>query len=148
MKTNKLMGILLFFLMSVFAYAEDTPILDLLNNDDLIQKMDLSANLDSQLSRSDAIVMIDRMRVLVKSGVEQNMEEYYNPFADVPGDAEYLPSLVRLAYYRSISFDANPINKYNDLFNPILFRSFKKFLYILILTFFNNSRTRGQRKIC
>ena len=114
---------------------EDTPILDLLNNDGLIQNMNLSSNLDNQLSRSDAIVMIDRMRVLVKSGAEKNMEEYYNPFADVPGDAEYLPSLARLAYYRSVSFDVNPINKYNDLFNPMRHMSREEFVKVAMASF-------------
>ena len=113
----------------------DTAILNLLNKDSLIQKMNLSAHLSNPISRSDAVVLVDRMRALVKNGIDKNMQEYYNPFADVPEDAEYLPSLMRLAYYRSKSFDGNPINKYNSLFNPIRQMTREEFLAVALTSF-------------
>ena len=113
----------------------DTAILNLLNKDSLIQKMNLSAHLSNPISRSDAVVLVDRMRALVKNGIDKNMQEYYNPFADVPEDAEYLPSLMRLAYYRSKSFDGNPINKYNSLFNPMRQMTREEFLAVALTSF-------------
>ncbi len=128
--SNKVMGSI-----EVQSVVNNEAILSLLNQDNLIQKMNLEQNLDEHLSRSDAIVLIDRMRVLVKNGAEKNMEAYYKPFADVPGNAEYLPSLMRLAYYHSVSFDGNPINKYNTLFNPMRHMSREEFVAVAMTGF-------------
>ncbi len=106
----------------VIKVTEDKPIalddfISFLNKDKLIKKMDLDSHSDYGLSRSDAIILIDRMRALSKSSIDEDMEEYYNPFADVPSDAEYLPSLMRLAYYKS-NFDQTVIHK-DELFEPM-----------------------------
>ena len=106
-----------------------------LSSDTLIKKMNLEQNLNDNLSRSDAVVLVDRMRGLVKSAAEKDMGEYYNPFADVPGNAEYLLSLMRLAYYRSNSFNINPIEKYNELFNPMHHTTREEFLKIALSAF-------------
>ena len=97
-----------------------SEIINYLNRDNLIGKMGLSSyNVGNQpLSRSDAVVLIDGMRNLGKSSIKKDMQEYYNPFADVPQDAEYLPSLMRLAYYKS-NFNNTVVTKYNTLFNPM-----------------------------
>lgn len=97
--------------------ASTSEIVAYLNQDTLVKKMSLDSNDDKPLSRSDAVVLIDRMRALGKNSIDKNMDEYYNPFADVPQDAEYLPSLMRLAYYKS-NFETTTINK-ATLFNPM-----------------------------
>ena len=126
-----------FTIKNVSLSAQDNiaNFLNFLNQDNLIKKMNLGSNLNDHLSRSDSVVLIDRMRVLVKSSAEKNMEAYYNPFADVPGNAEYLPSLARLAYYRSKSFNVNPIDKYNSLFNPMRHMTRQEFLKIAMSAF-------------
>jgi len=105
-----------------------SEIINYLNQDTLIKKMNLtSSNIkSSSLSRSDAVILIDGMRNLGKRSVKKDMQEYYNPFADVPQDAEYLPSLMRLAYYKS-NFGVTTINK-TSLFNPMIHTSREEFV--------------------
>jgi len=106
-----------------------------LNRDKLINKMNLEGYINEPLSRSDAIVLIDRMRILLNPAFNKDMKDYYNPFADVPDNAEYLPSLMRLSYYRSKSFNGNPINKYNQLFNPLIHMTRQEFLAVALTAF-------------
>ena len=118
--------------------SEDTTnfseIINYLNRDKLIKQMRLSSNGDTlsrqHLSRSDAIILIDGMRNLGKSSINKKMDEYYNPFADVPQDAEYLPSLMRLAYYKS-NFSTTTINK-TTLFNPMRHTSREEFVKMVM----------------
>ena len=112
---------------------DNAAILSLLNRDSLVKNMHLSSHLNDHLSRSDMVILVDKMKVHVKNGAEKNMEAYYNPFADVPGNAEYLPSLTRLAYYKSKSFGINPIEKYNDLFNPMHHATREEFLKVALI---------------
>jgi|GEM_PF-3888529 len=113
----------------------EVDIVSFLSQDLVIGTMSLASKLSHQLSRSDAVVLIDRMRILENSSLEKGMLEYLNPFADVPDDAEYAPSLMRLAYYRSSSFSTSPINKYNDLFNPLTNMTREEFLAVAMASF-------------
>lgn len=110
-------------------------ILSFLNTDPLVSRMNLNANLTAGLSRSDAVVLIDRMRILENSSFDKEMSEYISPFADVPDDAEYLSSLMHLAYYHSNSFNLTPIDKYNELFNPLHHMTREEFLKVALTSF-------------
>ena len=111
-----------------------SALIDYLNANAIINKMQLSSNLDDQIARSDAIVLIDNMLLLNGSTIK-DMTGYYNPFADVPDDVEYINSLMRLAYYKSTSFIGTPINKENLFFNPMRHMSREEFLAVALTAF-------------
>ena len=96
--------------------------------------MQLSNNLEEELSRSDAIILSDTMRNLGNSSMKSlDLDEYYNPFVDVADDAEYLPSLMRLSYYKS-NFGQTVIEK-DTLFKPMRKVSREEFIKITMNAF-------------
>lgn len=141
---------LIFFFVSIFfisgvgvssatlSFSPSQTTLDLiqfLDTDIVLNKMNLSENLENSLSRSDAVVLVDRMRVLENSAFEKEMTAYINPFADAPEDADYFPSLMRLAYYQSSSFEASSITKTNELFYPLRHMSREEFVKVALTAF-------------
>ena len=113
----------------VVATEDDGVFVDYLNQDTLIRKMNVSFDNSGELSRSDAIILVDKMRNLGKSSMANlDLDKYYNPFVDVAEDAEYLPSLMRMAYYRS-NFGQTVILK-DTLFKPMQKVSREEFIKI------------------
>ena len=104
-----------------------------LKKDALLSSMDLSKK-DNNLSRADAVLLIDRL-LLLNGSAQKDMSEYYDVFPDVPYDAVYEPSLLRLSYYKSAHFGKTAVTKENLFFDPMRWMSRQEFLAVAFNAF-------------
>jgi hypothetical protein len=111
-------------------------IINYLDGDSVISKMSLKIKekQNSPLSKSDAIVLIDRLLIL-NGSAENKMSSYTKVFPDAPLTADYHPSLMRLAYYKNSSFGATALDKDNLFFNSMNWMTRQEFLKVAILAF-------------
>jgi hypothetical protein len=75
-------------------------------------------NIDSQISRAEAVILLEKF--LSHNGsnfANYDMSEYYQPFADVR-TGDFVPSLLKLAYYKGDNDSLTVITKENELFRP------------------------------
>jgi xanthosine utilization system XapX-like protein len=86
--------------------------------DNLVYEILDSRNINSSISRAESVTLLEKF--LSHNGsnfANYDTSEYYQPFADVRA-GDFVPSLVRLAYYKGDNDSITPIAKENTLFKP------------------------------
>ncbi|NWH03804.1 S-layer homology domain-containing protein, partial [Desulfobacter latus] len=90
-------------------------------------------NIDSHLSRSEAVILIESfLSHKAEKFKAKSMEDYFLPFADVDYNTDYYDSLLKLCYYLGDEDDTTPITKNNELFRPLDKVSRQEFIAITL----------------
>jgi len=101
------------------------------NNEAEISGIVGSANLDTGLSRSESVAVLDAFLYKTVASFKIDPLSLINTFADVADDEWYLPSLLRLSYYHGIR-EETVIAKENNNFRPFDKVSRQEFVSMVI----------------
>jgi hypothetical protein len=100
--------------------------------DNLVYEILDSRNINSSISRAESVILLEKFLSHNGSNFSNyDTSEYYQPFADVR-TGDYVPSLVRLAYYKGDNDNLTILNKENTLFNPFNKVSRQEFVAMVV----------------